>query len=95
MKKLLLVLVLLFLAGCAIPDEIVKSIDGNAKTASEFAELSKLIDCTDAVEIAEFWATHKCAECGSPEEEKAHQKAKLTANALRAMKLKEWAEKNK
>ena len=98
MKKLMLILcAVMFLSGClTIPPEIVTAIDGNAKTANEFAAFySKLIDCKEPIEVAALWAEYKCAECATPDEEKLHQKAKLNANVVRALKLKEWAEKNK
>jgi predicted 3-demethylubiquinone-9 3-methyltransferase (glyoxalase superfamily) len=100
MKKLLLVSALvLFAAGCmTIPPEIATAIDGNAKTATEFAAFySKLIDCKDAIEVTALWTEidAKCDECATPDEEKQHQKAKLNANVVRAMNLAAWAEKNR
>ena len=85
------------LSGClSVPPEIATAIDGNAKTANEFAAFySKLIDCKEPIEVTALWAEYKCEECATPDEEKLHQKAKLNANVVRALKLKEWAEKNK
>jgi hypothetical protein len=97
MRKAIAVLVLLaFIGGCcSVPVKIKEAIQGNEKTISEDNITWKHLLNQDS----KIWETllpihsQTCEKCKTTKEMRQHMLLREQAHLLRAMKLKEWAEK--